>query len=392
MNVALVISRADPERGGAERYTTDIAAALARRGHGVSLLATRFGEAIEGVRFVEIPARGATRAGRYLAFLNGLDAHFAGQRYDLVHAMLPLRRCDLYHPHAGMAKAGLQTHLSRSSAATRVLAGLANRLNRKRRLYAEVEEKLIRSPQKPWVLYLSEYVKGMILRLYPELSDQLVKLFNGTDLGLFDPAQHAGARSEIRRRFNIPSDAVVALMIAQHFERKGLGEVIAATAKLAGMKAEAAPYVLVVGKDDPSASRQQARQLGVEDRVIFAGQTTSSADFYAASDFFVLPTRHDSCSLVVLEALCMGLPVISTVFNGACEVMEEGVHGYVLADPADVEGLAAAMRKLMDRETRARMSEACLGLRERLSFEGHVDRVEEIYRLRSQCGESANFP
>jgi UDP-glucose:(heptosyl)LPS alpha-1,3-glucosyltransferase len=384
MNIALVIFRGEEQRGGAERYTADIAAALAARGHGVDLLSTRFGREIRGVNFVTIAAQSPTRAGRYLEFLNHLDAHLAGRKYDLVHSMLPVRRCDLYHPHAGMAKAALQTHLSRAPGATRALARLANRLNRKRRLFAQVEDALIHGPQKPIVLCLSDYVKGMILRLYPDISDQLVTLFNGTDLTRFDPAGHAAARKTIRERFGIPTDATTALMIAQYFERKGLAEVVAATANIAKTSGGAAPFVLVVGKDDPARGRQQAKRLGVQHRIIFAGQTDSAADFYAACDFFVLPTRHDSCSLVALEALAMGLPVISTVFNGACEIMTDGRHGYVLPDPADVEALTTAMSNLLDHHTRQKMRQACLALRPRLSFEAHVDRLEEIYRSRSK--------
>ncbi|MGD0390776.1 MAG: glycosyltransferase family 4 protein [Tepidisphaeraceae bacterium] len=382
MNIALVIFRGEERRGGAERYTADIAAALAARGHGVDLLSTRFGREIPGVNFVPIAAQAPTRAGRYLEFLNHLEATLAGRKYDLVHSMLPVRRCDLYHPHAGMARAALRTHLSRAPGATRALARLTNRLNRKRRLFAQVEEALIHGPQKPIVLCLSDYVKAMILWHYPDISDQLVTLFNGTDLTRFDPAGHAAARTTIRQRLGIPADATTALMIAQYFERKGLAEVVAATANIAKTSGGAAPFVVVVGKDDPERGRQQAKRLGVQDRIIFAGQTDSPADFYAACDFFVLPTRHDSCSLVALEALAMGLPVISTVFNGACEIMTDGRHGYVLPDPADVEALTTAMSNLLDPNTRQRMRQACLALRPSLSFEAHVDRLEEIYRAR----------
>jgi len=385
MNIALVIFRADPQRGGAERYTADIAAALAKRGHRVDLISTRFGAEIGGVNFVPIVVKSPSRAGRYLQFLDRLDEHLKRNQYDIIHSMLPVRHCDLYHPHAGMAKAALQTHLTRESPPARALAQLANRLNRKRRLFAQVEEKLIYGADKPMVLCLSDYVKGMILEYYPDISGQLVKLFNGTDLEKFDPAAHGSARAKIRNQFGIPQDAPVALMIAQHFERKGLAEVIAAAAKLGAR----APFVLVVGKDDPARSRSLAKRLGVEDKIIFAGQTTSSADFYTASDFIVLPTRHDSCSLVVLEALAMGLPVISTVLNGACEIMEEGQHGYVLKDPGDVDALATAMGNLLEAGTRGRMHNQCIDLRARLSFDAHMDRVEEIYRMRRENREAA---
>jgi UDP-glucose:(heptosyl)LPS alpha-1,3-glucosyltransferase len=382
MNIGLVIFNADPQRGGAERYTADIAAALAARGHQVNLISTRFGPPIAGVNFVTLDAKAPTRAGRYPIFLNSLDTHLRGQKYDLIHSMLPVRHCDIYHPHAGMAKASLESHLSRPSAPSRALAQLANRLNRKRQLFAMVEDALINGPDKPFVISLSDYVKAMILKHYPNISSQLVKLFNGTDLTAFDPTSHLAGRQFVRKRFKIPQDATVALTIAQHFERKGMAEVISAAANLAKTSPAAAPTILVVGQDDPNRSRDQAKRLGVIDKMIFAGQTDRVADFYAASDFFVLPTRHDSCSLVVLEALSMGLPVISTVFNGACEIMRDGEHGFVLSNPADVGALTTAMGQLMDPAVRQRMHEACLSLRPSLSFDAHMDRLEEIYRMR----------
>ena len=101
--------------------------------------------------------------------------------------------------------------------------------------------------------------------------------------------------------------------------------------------------------------------------------------YYAAADFFVLPTFHDPCSLVVFEALAMGLPVISTRANGACDVIEDGMHGFVMEDAADVGALAAAMGKLTDPEARRRMSAACLELRGLISHARHVDELVEIY-------------
>ncbi len=100
MNIALVIFNADPQRGGAERYTADIAVALAGRGHQVDLISTRFGSPIAGVNFVALDAKAPTRAGRYPIFLSSLDAHLRDKKYDLIHSMLPVKHCDIYHPHA----------------------------------------------------------------------------------------------------------------------------------------------------------------------------------------------------------------------------------------------------------------------------------------------------
>src|SRR5258705_6789475 len=96
-------------------------------------------------------------------------------------------------------------------------------------------------------------------------------------------------------------------------------------------------------------------------------------------DFFGLPTRHDPCSLVVLEALAMGLPVITTKQNGAAEIMSEGHEGFVLEESRNVPLLSEKMRELMDPMVRAQMREAALALRPRLSQEQHVDRFLAIY-------------
>ena len=382
MKIGLVIFQSEESRGGAERYTVDIAEGLAARGHAVELISSSFGKPIEGVRRVEVAARSPTRAGKYMQFLKNLDAHLAQTKYDLIHAMLPVKHCDIYHPHAGMAEATVQSHLTRGGSPARALALAGNRLNRKRRLYAEVEAGLIYGPDRPIVLCLSDYSKGIVLRHYPDIGDQLVKLFNGTDLKRFNPAAHAAARSAVREDFGIAHDTTVGLMIAQNFQRKGLAEVIAATASIARRSGDAAPVIVVLGKDNSMRGRLQARRMGIEKQIVFAGESKLAADFYAAADFFVLPTRHDSCSLVVLESLAMGVPVISTVFNGACEAMTSGVHGYVLDDPSNVPALADAMTRMLDPRLRAKMRDACLALRPSLSQEAHLDRLEEIYRER----------
>src|SRR5215203_4291942 len=85
MKIALVILHADPKRGGAERYTVDLAAALAKRGHEVSILASSFGDAIDAVAFVPLQHTGLTRASRYRRFLDSLDRHLASKNYDIVH-------------------------------------------------------------------------------------------------------------------------------------------------------------------------------------------------------------------------------------------------------------------------------------------------------------------
>jgi UDP-glucose:(heptosyl)LPS alpha-1,3-glucosyltransferase len=214
---------------------------------------------------------------------------------------------------------------------------------------------------------------------YPQIPEaKLVTLFNAVDPVRFDPNTKSPAAVAVRQRFAIGSDTVVALIVAQDFRRKGLRHAIEAVARVDDPRL----VLLVVGKPDPRAYRQLATRLGVAGRVIFAGATVDTYGFYRAADFFVLPTWHDPCSLVVLEALAMGLPTITTAQNGASEIIEPGRHGYVLSDPADLAGLARGITQLLDPPTLQAQREACLALRPRLSYEHHLDQLEALYRKR----------
>ena len=352
MRFALVILHADPARGGAERYTIDLAAALAKRGHDVSLAATTFSPQVPpAIHRVSLAATGITRTGRYWHMLDSLDAHLSETNYDIVHAMLPVRRCDVYHPHAGMAAGGI---------AEKPLTAV---FNPRRRAMAQVERELLTSSDPPVVLSLSEYVKTDIIRHYPKLpAERLVTLFNAADLDRFSPATRSA-----RQKVN-------ALFVGQDFIRKGL---LQAAKAVSDLREHNVGLTVVGSSKVPFKLPPQHEQ-----RVTFVGNVDDTRPFYRDADFMVLPTKHDPCSLVVLEALAMGLPVISTKFNGACEIMTDGVHGFVLPDPNDVRALTEAMRKMLDPELRRRMSAACLELRPRLSYEHHLDRLMTIYEDR----------
>ena len=374
LHLALTILHADPARGGAERYTADLAAALAARGHQVAILATDHGPPIPGVTFVELSSGAATRAGRYGTFLKSLDAHLAAQTYDIVHAMLPVRHCHIYHPHAGLAAEAMAAgHLKYTGKLSRAASKIGNQLNLRRRMMADVERELLTGPRPPVLLCLSELVKGMVTNHYTLPPEKLATLFNGVDLTRFTPAPDQ--RPADRRNLSIQDDQIAILIVAQNFALKGLKEAILALAEVSDPRLQ----LLVAGKDDPAPYQQLAKSRGIGNQVHFLGHVADPRPLYRAADFFVLPTRRDSCSLVVLEALAMGLPVISTAANGACEIMQDSTHGFILPDPRSVPALAAAMKKMLPPAARQSMRDACLNLRPRLSSDAHVDRLLEIY-------------
>lgn len=364
LRIALVILHADPRRGGAERYTRDLAAALAGLGHDVTVLATSFESVPAGVRAVNLEASGATRAGRYRRVLDEVDRVAAPGSFDVVHSMLPVRRCDVYHPHAGLAVDGV--------GALPLLTWL---VNPRRMMMRRVEGELLRGAGAPVVLCLSDAMRRQVRQRYPRLaSDRVATLFNGVDLSYFDPG-----RADVMpwTSADVPSGAPLFVMVAQDFARKGLGAAIGGLAEIGD--GDLAPRLVVAGWDDRAQYVREATTLGVAGRVIFAGGLADVRPLYRAATALVLPTWEDPCSLVVLEALAMGVPVISTRANGACEIMTDGAQGYILDQANDTKLLAARMKALLDASKRAEMSAACLALRPKLAFENHLQSLLAIY-------------
>ena len=69
--------------------------------------------------------------------------------------------------------------------------------------------------------------------------------------------------------------------------------------------------LVVVGNPKFGAYEKLAARLGIAEQVRFVGHCREMRNAYFASDFLVHPTFYDPCSLVVLEALACGLPVIT---------------------------------------------------------------------------------
>jgi UDP-glucose:(heptosyl)LPS alpha-1,3-glucosyltransferase len=102
--------------------------------------------------------------------------------------------------------------------------------------------------------------------------------------------------------------------------------------------------------------------------------------YYAAADVFVHPTWYDPCSLVTLEASSCGLPVVTSRFNGAAELMTDGKEGFVLHDPGDVATLAARMKELLEPAQREKMGAAGRALAMQHTFEEQTTQFIELYR------------
>ncbi len=157
---------------------------------------------------------------------------------------------------------------------------------------------------------------------------------NGVDAEEFRPgvARRAG--------FGLPEGVTIGLFAGDLSDsRKNLDTVLRA------MPQTPALHLAVAGRHEGTRWPAFAAQLGVGDRVHFLGFQRDMPGLMRSVDLFVFPSRYETSSLVLLEALASGLPVITARNVGAAEVVTPEA-GMVLDDSEDTPALAAALRPL----------------------------------------------
>ena len=137
--------------------------------------------------------------------------------------------------------------------------------------------------------------------------------------------------------------------------------------------------LLLVGHGDQVPLRGLARALGVQERVHFLGGRDDVPELLAATDLFVHPALAESFAMVIVEAMAMSCPVVSTPVGIAPEVVRDGETGVLAAD-GTTDALAAALLKALSmRERWAAMGAAARGVASEFPAGRMVRAYEALY-------------
>jgi glycosyltransferase involved in cell wall biosynthesis len=225
------------------------------------------------------------------------------------------------------------------------------------------------------VIAVSEKVKREIEKYYGIKPGMVTVIRPGVDLAAFHP-DNRSRRREMRMRLGLQAEDFVAVHVGGNYRQKGLLTLVEA-ARLVGGPLK----VVAVGVARDRALADLLAPDIQAGRVLLTGATANVASYYALADCFVLPTVYDTFSLVTLEAMASGLPVIVSSAAGITEGLTDGVDAMILDDPRNVASLAERLDEVVRDDARRRsLAEGARRTAERYSWDRVADATLAVYR------------
>ena len=264
----------------------------------------------------------------------GVHFHFFSQCQPLYFGAHSLLR------RATIVTAHLSTDEDDETRESGVL-GVARRV--RRRLYATQVDRF---------LAVSGFVAGQLAGKGAVAPAKISLVYNGIDMRRHY-VRAPSERAQLKQRvLGVEPGCPVITFVGQIEEYKGINDLLEAIPQVAARAPDVRFVFVGTGTldDAPGMDHPAIMRLGLRDDV---------QDILGASDIFWAPSRwHEAFGLVIVEASAAGLPVISTNVGAIPEVIQDGVHGYLVA-PGDPAALVArAFELLGDADLRQRMGTA----------------------------------
>ena len=202
----------------------------------------------------------------------------------------------------------------------------------------QLEKKGFEHPKLKTLFTNSHLVKEEVLSHYNVDPDKLCVVHNGVEWKAFQPAFDTWQA----RKEQSPASFQL-LFVGNNYARKGLCHLLHALAPLKKEKFQ----LHVVGKEKQIDSfRALAEKLELSQHILFWGPQQEMTPFYQIADALVIPSLYDPFANVTVEALAMGVPVLSSKSNGGHEILTP-TNGLIIQDLNDIPSFSLQLKEML---------------------------------------------
>lgn len=288
-----------------------------------------------------------------------------------IRQLIAAYNVDVLHTHG--YKADLYGYVSRWSTRVALVATCHNWPSRalSMRAYAFLDRLALRKFDR--VVAISDALLETLHRSGVE-AGKVKMISNGIDIDRFRDAQPT-----LRDELALCERALVGF-VGRLVPDKG-GEILLRAAQQVLRVKPDTEFVFVGDGPTRSSWELLARELGISDQVVFAGVRGDMPGVYSSFQMVVLPSLCEAMPMCVLEAMAAGKPVVATRVGAIPKVVDPGQTG-LLVEPGDVNGLSAAIVKILeDRELARQMgSNGSVRAAKLFSSDAMARQYEDLYR------------
>jgi len=201
------------------------------------------------------------------------------------------------------------------------------------------------------IMLLSEQEIPQIQRLYGTTTQRFHLLPPGVVKNQFVAVDYYRQRAEFRQELGLVDEQKLLLMVGSGFKVKGVDRAIAALASLPEPLRQRT-VLMILGRDNSSKFKRQARRLGISDKVKFLGGRDDAARFFFAADLLVHPAYREAAGMVLLEAVAAQLPVLATDTCGYSFHIQRSGAGCIHQSPFDLQRFSSELTTMLEKDPR----------------------------------------
>lgn len=221
------------------------------------------------------------------------------------------------------------------------------------------------------VIVPSFYLKKIVLK-WGAKEEKIKVIYNSVDL-----ADSSSTKEEARQKLGLEGKILVS--IGRLVLWKGFLDLIEAAA---GLFKEIADLKLLIIGDGPERKRLEMKieKLGLNNRIFLIGAMAKNKlfEYLKAADVFVLNTAYEGFSHQIIEAMSLGLPVVTTAIGGNPEVIKNGLNGFLVRH-GDKEELKAVLKRVVSNEIlQKKIGASAKGASLNFSKEIMLDKIKEL--------------
>lgn len=201
---------------------------------------------------------------------------------------------------------------------------------------------------------------------------------NGVDLSMFS---YRAKDPKICKKYKIDPNKKTVLYVGRIDPEKSLHVLMEAYARVSE-KTQNTQLVLVGDGTDKNRLKMAAEEMHIQDRVIFTGRVVGKnlPKLYNVGDVFAISSTTETQSIVVMEAMASGLPIVAVRAGALEELVHNKKNGFIY-NAGDVGGIAKGLKSILEHpDMQKRMSKESLQMAKKHDICYTLSRMEEIYR------------